>query len=259
MVAFITLLYTLITIDFGASWSHIHSAFIESGQSFWAAYSNLYDIQASYWETCITASISTILADLYMIRCCWMVWGRRWLVILLPIISLTSAIASKIMVVYYDYADGFVGIFPMLYISFSLVTTLSCTLLIIYRIITVTGVRRGAEGRLRVYHCFIEVLVESSALYSITLILFLAFTIRGNLEANYLDIVASIAKGVAPTLLLGRVVAGHTRPNDDHDESTVSTLQFRTPSGVGTPSLQESTMQSAVFEIGIEAQPERYR
>ncbi len=82
----------------------------------------------------------------------------------------------------------------MLYITFNLATTLSCTFPIIYRIVTVAGVRRGAVGRLRVYHHFIEALVESSALYSISLILDLAFTIHNDVGTPYLDVIASIAK-----------------------------------------------------------------
>ena len=82
----------------------------------------------------------------------------------------------------------------MLYISFILVTTLSCTLLIIYRIVAVVGIRHGVAGRLGVFRRFIEVLVESSALYSISLILFLAFTIRNDSRQIYLDVIAGIAK-----------------------------------------------------------------
>ncbi|KAK0453977.1 uncharacterized protein EV420DRAFT_614122 [Desarmillaria tabescens] len=41
MVAIIMLLYTLITINFGASWSLTHSAFINDGHSFWTVYLNL--------------------------------------------------------------------------------------------------------------------------------------------------------------------------------------------------------------------------
>ncbi len=97
---------------------------------------------------------------------------------------------------YYNYHNAipFMNIFVMLYTSLILATTLSCTLLIIYRILTVAGARRGAEGRVRVYHRFIEVLVESSALYSISLILYLAFTIRHSWGGVYLDVIASIAK-----------------------------------------------------------------
>ncbi|KAK0203803.1 hypothetical protein DFS33DRAFT_1384068 [Desarmillaria ectypa] len=101
------------------------------------------------------------------------------------------------------------------------------------------------------------VLVESSALYPIALILYLAFTICVNFGVYYLDIIAAIAKGVAPTLLLGRAAAGHTRPNDDSDQSTVSTLHLRTPSESYTTSVEESTIRSVVLEMDIGAQPER--
>ncbi len=84
----------------------------------------------------------------------------------------------------------------MLYISLNLVTTLSCTLLIIYRIVAVTGIRHGAMGQLGVYLHFIQVLVESSALYSISMILYLAFTIHDSsgLASYYFNAIAGIAK-----------------------------------------------------------------
>lgn len=56
--------------------------------------------------------------------------------------------------------SGCPHVIPMLYASFVLEMTLWCTLLILYRILTVTRVKRGAVGRLRVYRRFIEVLVE---------------------------------------------------------------------------------------------------
>ncbi|PBK67405.1 hypothetical protein ARMSODRAFT_1085942 [Armillaria solidipes] len=255
MVFVIIFLYALITVTFVGNWSYVHSALIETG-FFWAAYLKLNGTNRAFaLEMGIAATISTILADLYMIWCCWMVWGRRWLVVILPVLSLISTTASKIIGVYHGYFNTPASVFPVLYISFVLATTLFCTLLIIYRILVVAGARRGAEGRLRVFHRLIEVLVESSALYSISLILDLAFTIRDNWGViEYLDVIAAIAKGIAPTLLVGRVAAGHTRPNDDYDESTISTLRFQPPSELGTTSLQESTTQSSVLEIDIEAQ-----
>ncbi|PBK98850.1 hypothetical protein ARMGADRAFT_1026730 [Armillaria gallica] len=214
----------------------------------------------STWVFSIAAAISTILADLYMIWCCWMVWGQHWLVVLLPIFSLVSAIISRAMTVYYNKvnpASPLWNIFEMLYISLNLVTTLSCTLLIIYRIVAVTGIRHGAMGRLGVYRYFIQVLMESSALYSISVILYLAFIIHDPSDpaSYYFDAIASIAKGVAPTLLIGRAAAGHTCPRDDSDESTLSSLHFQTPSTTSSQH-EESTIQSSVFAVDIEAQPE---
>ncbi len=82
----------------------------------------------------------------------------------------------------------------MLYTSFVLATTLWCTVLIIYRILTLAGVKRGTGGRLGVYQHFIEVFIESSALYSVSLIVLLALTICENFGLFYLDIIAGIAK-----------------------------------------------------------------
>ncbi|KAK0445285.1 uncharacterized protein EV420DRAFT_1484341 [Desarmillaria tabescens] len=152
MVTVIILLYALITINFGANWSHTHFAFIESGQSFQAVYSGLQDIQAAYWET-----------DL----------------VLLDGLGMTLAC--------YSASNTFPGFCDWL--------------------------RRGAEGRLRVYHRFIEILVESSALYSITLILFLVFTIRNRQGQYYLDIAASIVKELA--LALRSALTDRAHPNTD--------------------------------------------
>ncbi len=108
-------------------------------------------------------------------------------------------VVSRTTSEYYSYINAptpAAKVFLLLYISFILVTTLYCTLLIIYRIVTVTSVRHGMSGRLGVFCHFIEVLVESSALYTISLILDLAFTIHDSygLASYYVDIIASIAK-----------------------------------------------------------------
>ncbi|KAK0195991.1 hypothetical protein F5146DRAFT_1175821 [Armillaria mellea] len=229
LVVIIILLYVLTTVNFAANWAFTCSAYIENGQSFWTVYSKLGGVnQAAYLETGIAASMATILSDSYIIWCCWTVWGRRWLVVLLPILSLISATVSKIIEIYHEYFSMLSTVFLALYLSSTLATTLWCTVFIILRIFTVTGVRRGPDGRLRVYRRFIEVLVESSALYSIALVIFLALFLCNNFGWYYADAITTVAKGIAPTLLVGRAAAGHTRPTEDHDESaTVSTLRFQ--------------------------------
>ncbi len=110
---------------------------------------------------------------------------------------------AKVIEIYHDYFNAPTGPFPILYISFILTTTLWCTLLIIYRIVTVVGLRHGVEGRLRVYCRFVEVLVESLALYSVSLILYLALSILNDYGVFYLDIIASITKvRPQPSILL---------------------------------------------------------
>ncbi len=66
-VIVIILLHALITINFAANWSWAHFAFIENGQNYWTIYLILDGTDAATWVMDITASISTILADLYMV------------------------------------------------------------------------------------------------------------------------------------------------------------------------------------------------
>ncbi|KAK0187372.1 hypothetical protein F5146DRAFT_772001 [Armillaria mellea] len=262
LVAIVVLLYALITIGVVTGMSSTSSAFVKNGQSFWTVTSTLESVgRAVYLEGGVAAVLSTILADSYIIWCCWTVWGRSWLIVLLPILSLISAIVSKIIDVIQEWNSATDSVFFTLYVAFNLATTLWCTLFIIFRILTVTGVRRGATNQLRVFHHFIEVLVESSAPYSIVLILYLVFFIRKNLGWYFLDTIAAIMKGIAPTLLVGRVAAGHTLPTEEHDRSMpMSALRFHVsssrPSRASTSRFQESATQSAV-ETDIEAQRER--
>ncbi|KAK0212059.1 hypothetical protein IW262DRAFT_1301503 [Armillaria fumosa] len=250
LVIVVILLYSLTTINFSANWSFVHFAFTENEKSFWTAYLAFYNGgQAILVVECIASTISTIITDLYMIWCCWMVWGQCWITVLLPILSLIAATVLKIIRTYYEYRNIPEVIFSTLYTAFVLATTLWCTLLIIYRILTVVGVKYKADSRLRVYYHCIEVLVESSALYSISLTVFLALTICGNFGMVYLDVIAAITRGVAPTLLISRAAAGRTHPNDD-DDSTAS-------SEVDTISFQESNIESTVHETDIEAQQEQ--
>ncbi|KAK0443381.1 uncharacterized protein EV420DRAFT_1028707 [Desarmillaria tabescens] len=194
----VIILHVLITINFAAEWSFTRSGFIENRQSFWTVFWKINGPnQAISWEAGIPATISTILADSYIIWCCWIVWEQRWLIVLLPILFLISATVSKIIVIYYEYFNPLspvVTVFLSLYLSSILATTLWCTLLIIFRILTVTRVRHGVGGRLRVFHCFIEVLLESYALYSIASILNLAFYVRSDFRSFYADIIAGIVK-----------------------------------------------------------------
>ncbi|KAG7444526.1 uncharacterized protein BT62DRAFT_1008185 [Guyanagaster necrorhizus] len=96
----------------------------------------------------------------------------------------------------------------MLYLSLILATTLMCTSLIVYRILSVGGVKAG----LRTYRRVMEVAVESAALYSVALIIYIAFISHNTLANSYIDIITASIKSIAPTLFVGRVVAA--RPND---------------------------------------------
>ncbi|KAK0496092.1 hypothetical protein EDD18DRAFT_1390758 [Armillaria luteobubalina] len=90
----------------------------------------------------------------------------------------------------------------------------------------------------------------------------LAFTIRNSITFYYLDAIAAIAKGVAPTLLIGRAAAGHTHPQDESNgsASTVSSIHFQVAlEEVGTTTSRGSTTENVALglETDIEAQHEQ--
>ncbi|KAK0471026.1 hypothetical protein IW261DRAFT_1671886 [Armillaria novae-zelandiae] len=232
MIIIIILLHGLTVANFAVYWSEIHSRYVNHGQSSWTKYSWTSDPMMIFGEG-IMAVICTILAESTIIWRCWIVWGQRWLIILPPILLLISATVLRMLGTYQLYvASGDYIRYFTPYSSCVLATTLWCTLLIIYRIVTVARAGGGAGDGLRAYHPVLEVLVESSALYLISLILCTAFFARNADSLIYFDAFAAIARGIAPTLIVGRVAAGHARSADSWQGSVIShPLRFRSHVG----------------------------
>ncbi|PBK93602.1 hypothetical protein ARMGADRAFT_129461 [Armillaria gallica] len=229
MAIMIILLYISTTIAFAFTWSYIHSLFVGHGQTLWTKYMLYQNPGVGITIGAATAgAISTVLADSTMVWRCWRVWGRRWLTVLLPGLLLVSHMVFKIIAISTRYAppDGFM-LGYVLCSSFALASTLWCTLLIIYRIVHTLA----RSGRLGAYFHVIEILVESSALYAISLILFVAFYARNDATLYYFDVLSAITRGIAPTLLVGRVAAGHARSDESWQEGIISSLRFATDSG----------------------------
>ncbi len=67
MVVVIILLHALITINFAATWSHIHSSFIKNGHFFGTVYLRLNNDHAASLEMGIPAFMSAIITDFYMV------------------------------------------------------------------------------------------------------------------------------------------------------------------------------------------------
>ncbi|KAK0433289.1 hypothetical protein EV421DRAFT_1741735 [Armillaria borealis] len=157
----------------------------------------------------IDATLSTVLADATLIWRCWIVWGRALHVVLVPIACTTLAIA----------------------------TLLWCTILIVYRILRVGGLTTG----MRVHHRLIEMLVESASFYSAVIVILLVFEVRNEVAGVYIEEFAIATRGMVPTILVGRIAAGHARPDDSWSEnSSTSSLRFRNHSGSETDSLEMS-------------------
>ncbi|SJL18345.1 uncharacterized protein ARMOST_21932 [Armillaria ostoyae] len=254
MVLIVVLLHTMTIFNFASCWAYIDSMFIDNGWNFWTIHLS-YSSPSVIVEVGMgaTGAVCTILADSTMIWRCWMVWGRRWLAILLPTFVLIAAIVFKIIGTYelYNNTVNNYALAFTLYSSLVLAMTLWCTLLIIYRIVSVARAGRETGGGLGAYRNIIEVLVESSVLYSAFLILYVVFNARDPFVLAYFDVLAGIARGIAPTLLVGRVAAGHSRPDDSWRGSVISgSIRFGTHSG-GQLSLYSATSDD------LEAQRQR--
>ncbi|KAK0479437.1 hypothetical protein EDD18DRAFT_1113860 [Armillaria luteobubalina] len=141
--------------------------------------------------------------------------------------------ASRVIQAYYDsvgphtspqalFLEKAVN-WAVLYASLVMATLLWCTILIIYRILRVGG----AAGRIHVYQRVIEMLVESALLYSAVTVVLLVFEARNEMATVYIQALALVMRGIMPTMLVGRVAAGHARPDDSWSDSTPgSSIRF---------------------------------
>ncbi|KAK0484630.1 hypothetical protein IW261DRAFT_1560276 [Armillaria novae-zelandiae] len=259
MIAVLLILHVLAAVDFALQWSYIHIIYIKHGQSSgneYLVYSSPDNVEIGI---AITSIISTIFVDSAMIWRCWMVWGRRWPIVVLPILSLICGSVSRIIMTIEQCTNPepntLINLLLILYQIFILATILWCTLLIIFRILSIGRANAGSGGPTTVYRRVIEILVESSALYAIFVLLNIVLVACKNAANNYMETVASIARGVAPTLLIGRVAAGQARPDDSWQGSVMSSLRFgRDSEQMGS---QADTTESVTVNIDLEDQPER--
>ncbi|KAK0209813.1 hypothetical protein IW262DRAFT_1527878 [Armillaria fumosa] len=219
MVLVIIILYVLSTISFAFMWFFVRFGFIDNGQNALTVFGGLtaFNNQWNVFQTTvgITGIICTFIADGAMIWRCWVIWGTRWFIVFIPILLLIAETEGDELSKYGSIE------WTTIYLSLVLATTLMCTLLIVYRILSVGGIKAG----LRTYRGVVEVIVESAALYSIALIIYISLIVRNELCGGYADIITASIKGIAPALV-GRVAAGHARPNDTWKESRMSSLRF---------------------------------
>ncbi|KAK0468874.1 hypothetical protein IW261DRAFT_1517300 [Armillaria novae-zelandiae] len=269
-VAIILLLYLLegfglfnnwvlcITVYTTLAWTSVWETFILSNDSIPTAVA---------LATRVTESLSSVLADTTMIWRCWIVWGRSWCVVLVPIACTTLATASRGIVAYYGYFEPSdmppraaylekAVSWVMLYSSFTMATWLWCTIFIIYRILQMGG----TVGRMHIYQRVIEMLVESAFLYSVVTVVLLVFEGHNDIASAYIGDLAIVMRGMMPTILVGRIAAGHARPNDSWSDSTPgssirfgnhSTSQSDTEMSVG-PGQDTSSTERPDLEEGLE-------
>ncbi|KAK0472629.1 hypothetical protein IW261DRAFT_1661299 [Armillaria novae-zelandiae] len=208
-------LYILSTIPFVINWAFEHSAFIKHGNNYNGVFMALVDFgpgRTSYLlANGITGGISVLLVDMTIIWRCWVLWERQWRVIFVPIGCVVVGTVMKILqnlsnINMFTEDNSKTGHFAaevdwtLIYICMTLATTLLCTLLIVYRIVC-HAPRMSASRKI------IEMLIESCAMYSLSLMIYLALVSQNLESAYYADIIAAYIKPISTTLLVARVSA----------------------------------------------------
>ncbi|SJL18782.1 uncharacterized protein ARMOST_22382 [Armillaria ostoyae] len=224
------MLYVLRTILLAMDWEFERCIFIEYGENYSTRFTELMDDGPWGRAYClvngITGGTSTLLVDVTIIWHCWVLWDHQWRIVLLPIICAIAGTIMKTMQILSYFPNstddisntgGSVHYFidwVSIYALLTLVTTLMCTVLIVYRII------RFAH-RLLVFRGILSALIESSTIYMLALIVYLVLVGRNMIAVYYTDIIASYVKAIALTLLVLRVVARSNSgsSNEEHNAS----------------------------------------
>ncbi|KAK0457364.1 uncharacterized protein EV420DRAFT_1690143 [Desarmillaria tabescens] len=232
MVSLIVSLYIFATIYVASDWVCTIYYFIGKGKE----NSGVFNL---YCASIIGLGINTGIADGITIWRCWIIWGRRWSFVIPPILlflagGVCGCFAFQRGLDNVGTAPGTsLEIFWMtVFLSFSLGTTLWCTTLIIYRILTVKKYTDDSTGT-QVYRRAIEILVESALLHAICLVGFSMPAITA----------------ISPTLIMAHVASGNVHPDGDWQASNgASSLQF----GSATRSTSMSPDSELSADIDLE-------
>ena len=136
----------------------------------------------------------------------------------------------------------------LIYLSTTVFTNIFCTTAIIVRVLMVRGWRKS----LRTYHGLLEILIESSILYTAVFLIRIGLRVHTQYFTKELDERALFAQvvgfsvtvcalvmlmnrldsntycieqGIAPTLIIARVAAGHAQSEDSWINTTIPTLK----------------------------------
>jgi len=184
--------------------------------------------------------LNIFMADCVFIWRCWIVWNRRWAVIVLPTLATISgailagfiisdqvvALRSLEAFTIAKKSEEFVK-FSTVYFSLSVATSLTTTLLITLRILLVQRVsKQNGVNNGRTFNPIVEILIESAVLYSVTLLTFVVLDIEKNVNVYYAQNIHAQMAGLAPLLIILRVAAGHSRSQEEWSASASGSLKF---------------------------------
>ncbi|KLO06970.1 hypothetical protein SCHPADRAFT_945646 [Schizopora paradoxa] len=169
-----------------------------------------------------------LIADCLFIWRCWVVWERRWIFVVVPILTMIAGAVLSILGIIGQVqvaSERSPGVVPEHFVALStpffilsLVTSLYSTVFIALRVFLVQREMKilGFNSQFkRHYSRMVEIVVESALLNSINLIALVVLTVRKSDKLDWPQDIQPQIAGIAPTLILLRVALGHARPDTE--------------------------------------------
>ncbi|KAF9025734.1 hypothetical protein BDZ89DRAFT_1068097 [Hymenopellis radicata] len=228
-IIIVCLIWALATIHLGIWWRGAYSTFVTHGESRDTMLGYRMGIGEGNWtardvtlqDVCWSAvALNVMIADLINIWRCWILYRRDWRVVVLPGLCVVFALAihSLNMAITFGYAADVPNLsranrvnWNIVYYSVTATTNIITTSMIIFRIFSAGGIENA-----RTYRGLIQILVESALLYSVTYITYLGVYVTEHKHwrfANlYLQALLNAVTAAAPTMIIGSVMVGKTRP-----------------------------------------------
>ncbi|KAF9007703.1 hypothetical protein BDZ89DRAFT_1079321 [Hymenopellis radicata] len=215
----------------------------------------------------VLRDLSVFVADLILVWRCWVLYGGSFKVIAIPALCVITETISACMILVAFLEDILHNTestsrtnWTLVYYSMTVATNSLCTILILFRIVRVSGL--GAS--LKTYSGIIEILIESAAMYAIIYIALLIAYADHRDCLPYPMVISYSITGIAPTLIIARVMAGQSRPDDSWSRpslphmrsdvlSSTESLQFASAPNHSTQTTSASTGH-VTADIDLEAQ-----
>jgi len=261
MVIYTFVIYAWATIYVGTWTKLIEMIFIDDSnypggplQYFFNVTPTIYDV------TDVSYAVINLMADGLLVYRCWMVWNRRWVVIIIPLLMYLADIAMAILGTFQQinpiapfFANNPSLSFQVPYFSISVALTILLSIMIAARLLSARKRIVDVLGpqHAKLYTSITAMIVESAGLFTLSSIFVISSFGVGltvGLSSNYyllFNVIAPIhtmVTAIAPLLLISRVARGHAYSEEAVSRS-VSSIHFRP--GTGSLSLGSTLHGSA--------------
>lgn len=208
-------------------------------------------------------SFTDLVGDLVLIYRCWMLWGKNYYVIILPLLCSFGGFACIVEVIHLLLVMNPTSPAPPASIVplglagyiLPLATNVMVTSLIVYRIWlssrivkeSPVDIAQGASHRAMMF------IIESGALYLVTQIVFVVLFAMQHPAEGIMAVIAAQVYGIAPTLIIIRVGLGIS---SEHTTNTVTSTRIewiaRPGNNMDTSGTQFTADRSMIMDNDVE-------